>query len=365
MREPSFSSRHVRGFLQGAIERGFDPDELLRLAGVPRRSFHDEDARIDGEQYSRLLTVIEHQMDDAFMGFTSHRARLTMYREQSRARFRCETLGEAIKVSTQFREAVRDDVTYQYISDRRNHSFTLTVDYRLRPGADEVVFYIHRLMLMYKYFSWLIGRRLRLSAVYFAFPEPDPEDGIDFEGWFGCEAHFNQSANALSFDNTHLRSPIVRTEAEQADFQDRYPNWFTIPGEDRSWTGRVEKELVVLQREGDWCPTISRVARALKISGRALRRQLAREGTNFQGIKARLRKEAAIQLLVMTDLPVTLVSAEIGFAEPGDFTRAFRGWMDCTPSSYRRRFATDKTVLGSLRATVSRAESGAASSYLI
>lgn len=351
-RGPSLSHRHIRGFLQGAVLRGHDPDALLRAAGMPPHAYRDPSTRMDGVQFQRLLTALENGLNDAFMGFTDQPAKLTLYREQSRARFRCGTLGEAIKVSTQFREAVRNDVVYEYLSDRRNHTFTLTVEYRLREDADETVFYSHRLMLIYKYFCWLIGRRIRLNGVYFAFPEPDVEDAFDYARLFGCEVRFAQRVNALAFDSDYLRSPLARAESEQADFVESYPDWFTIPGADRSWTGRVEHEITRLQRQDVWCPTIAEVADRLGIPPRALRRQLARERTTFQGIKMRLRRDVAIHLLVTTDIPVTLVGAEIGFAEPGDFTRAFKVWMDCTPSAYRLQHATDKLAIASTAADI-------------
>jgi AraC-like DNA-binding protein len=325
---------------------------VLRAAGLEPDLYDDSDARIDGFEFQRLLTALEQELNDAFLGFTEQRAKLALYREQSRARFRCETLGEAIKVSTQFREAVRNDVTYEYLSDPERRQFTLTVSYRLRRECDAVVFYLHRLMLIYKYFCWLIGRRISLSHVSFTFPPLAAEDNVGYAEWFCCPVRFGQPANGLTFDSSHLRSPIVRTESEEVDFVGNYPNWFSVPGEDRSWARRVEREILRMQSEGLWCPTIAEVGSRLSVNARALRRELARQSLTFQAIRSRLRRDAALHLLVTTDLPVTMVGPEIGFAEPGDFTRAFKNWMNCTPSEYRRRHATDKTAISAAPAGV-------------
>lgn len=343
----TLSHRHILGFLQGAVKRGLQPEALLRAAAISPSAYADPRARIDGVQFQRLLTVLEQELNDAFMGFTDQPAKLALYREQSRARFRCDTLGEAIKVSTQFREAVRNDVAYEYLSDSRRHTFTLTVRYRLRRGADDTVFYTHRMMLIYKYFCWLVGRRIRLNGVYFAFREPPAEDAVDYSKLFGCGVRFDQGINALTFDSSYLRIPIARAETEQADFIDSYPDWFTVPGEDRSWTGRVEQEIARLQQADVWSPSILQVAERIHTPARALRRQLAREGATFQAIKARLRCEVAVRMLVTTEVPVTLVAGQIGFAEPGDFTRAFKIWMGCPPSAYRRQYSCDKAAIGS------------------
>jgi AraC family transcriptional regulator len=48
------------------------------------------------------------------------------------------------------------------------------------------------------------------------------------------------------------------------------------------------------------------------------------------------RIERAAELLAGTDLPVTAVALEVGFASGPHLSRAFRAATGCTPRDYRR-----------------------------
>ncbi len=101
-------------------------------------------------------------------------------------------------------------------------------------------------------------------------------------------------------------------------------------------------DVAAFQREGNWVPRIEAVAQRLRCQPRRLRRDLAREGESFQHIRTRLRGEVAGALLLATDMPVTNIGYEIGFGEPGSFTRNFTEWAAMTPSEYRRRYRFDR-----------------------
>jgi AraC-like DNA-binding protein len=58
---------------------------------------------------------------------------------------------------------------------------------------------------------------------------------------------------------------------------------------------------------------------------------------SFQGLKDSLRRDLAIEWLTAGRLPVAEVAAELGYAEPSAFHRAFRKWTGVTPGAYRRR----------------------------
>jgi AraC family transcriptional regulator len=49
-----------------------------------------------------------------------------------------------------------------------------------------------------------------------------------------------------------------------------------------------------------------------------------------------LRLEKARELLEMSDLTVTEISAEVGYSDPGYLARLFRKHVGATPAAYRR-----------------------------
>ena len=341
--EGLISNLQIRGFLQGAVRLGHKPEAILAKADIPASVYHDHNACIDGIAFQRLLWIIGAELNDLFMGFLEQPAKPDLERVQANARFQCATFGEAIKVSTQFREAVRNDIHYDYRSDKKHHEFTLIVDYQLAEGMDVHLFYWFRLLQIYKYHCWLIGRRIKLTQVNFTSAPPEKLNQALFAP-FNCKVLFNQTVNSLSFDQNYLHLPLARQVAEGEDFVKNYLNWFTIPGRDMSWSRQTEQVLVRLQAENIWSPNIAVVAEILSASARNLRRQLALENETYQEIKERVRCKAAIKLLLTSDLPLTLVAEQIGYVEPGNFTRAFIGWTQMSPSDYRKQYAADKRI---------------------
>ncbi len=327
---------YIEGLLRGAVLSGHSPETILEKAGLPRDLLADPEACIDGEELQRLLLAIETQTNDYFMGFLEQPAKPLMVWEQFKMRSRAKVFGEFIRISTQFREAIRNDVHYEYLMDRDHQEFTLTVEYKLRQGIDEHIFYWHRLMLIYRYWSWVIGKRIKLNRVSFTTPEPDY--CLDYKTLFNCEVLYGQPYNGVSFDTHYLQNPVIRRESETIDFVVDYPDWLDIPGRDRSWTRQVEDVLIRLQKEDIWYPTTDQVAEILSTTARTLRQLLYKENENFHNIKQRVRCDAAKKLLTTTDTPITLVANQVGYSEPGVFTRAFIGWTTMTPSAYRAEY---------------------------
>jgi AraC-like DNA-binding protein len=82
--------------------------------------------------------------------------------------------------------------------------------------------------------------------------------------------------------------------------------------------------------------TIGSVARRIGKSQRSLQRALACEATSFRALVAEVRADLAHDLLRHRDCRVADVAAELGFAEPAAFSRAFRQWTGVYPAQYRR-----------------------------
>ena len=82
-------------------------------------------------------------------------------------------------------------------------------------------------------------------------------------------------------------------------------------------------------------PLLETVARYFHMSARNLRRRLTEEGTSYQQIKNRLRKEKAMSLLDENKWAISQISRQVGFNESAGFTRAFKQWTDYSPRAYR------------------------------
>lgn len=330
----------VKRLLQGAVLKGHDPEALLRKAGIDPSTYGNVDTSIDGRALSRLIQQIQLALDDAFIGFMAERCRLALDLERMLAYLHCETFGESIRVSIRFTQALSEDIGPQLIEDRAGAKHVCV--YHTIDGVDRDIFVWFRFIWIFQFFSWLIGRPLRLRGVRIQGPRPVQPNGFDRFAVFGCPVRYDAPFDALFYDRSDLSTRLRHgTLADVEEYNASNPDWFATPAGRTTWRSKTEHALVDFQRSQNWSAPIEAVAERLCSRPRRLRRDLAREGESFQQIRTRLRGELAAAYLLVTDLPITEVGYRVGFSEPGSFSRNFTEWAGLTPTQYRDRYKPD------------------------
>jgi AraC-like DNA-binding protein len=79
------------------------------------------------------------------------------------------------------------------------------------------------------------------------------------------------------------------------------------------------------------------VSRDLATSARTLQRRLAAEGTSYQAVLDRVRRQAAEGYLADSTLSAGEVGYLLGYSEPAAFHRAFKRWNGAAPAEWRKR----------------------------
>ncbi len=70
---------------------------------------------------------------------------------------------------------------------------------------------------------------------------------------------------------------------------------------------------------------------------RTLQRRVREEGTTFEAIKDGVRRGLAQRYLSQPDLPLTQITALLGYSEQSAFGRSCRRWFGVTPRQERTR----------------------------
>jgi AraC-like DNA-binding protein len=73
------------------------------------------------------------------------------------------------------------------------------------------------------------------------------------------------------------------------------------------------------------------------MSSRTVERRLQEEGSSLRAIKDALRRDIALSRLEKSELPVAQLAANLGYADPSTFFRAFTAWTGLSPTAYRAR----------------------------
>lgn len=171
-----------------------------------------------------------------------------------------------------------------------------------------------------------------------------------FEDVFQCPVLFNAPALTVVTDRYHLSAvsrratwPIVTIEDLAQDRRGGAPrNLLDVVMEQiraQILTGRV---------------SIDSAAQSIDTSVRTLQRELNRSGTDFRTLANAARTRRAIQLLRHTNGSITRVSADLGYASPANFARAFRNatgsgpreFRSNMPAAFRHREQDDSEVCG-------------------
>ena len=83
------------------------------------------------------------------------------------------------------------------------------------------------------------------------------------------------------------------------------------------------------------------VAERLNINVRNLQRRLKSLGTSYQNLLDEVRHDYAIELVTNSDIALTEIAYNIGYAEPSAFYKAFKRWTGHTPGDYRYLHSVD------------------------
>lgn len=332
----TISSYYFRTCVQGARRRGADVGVLMERAGISPEDANDPNWRGSVESMARLVRQICASLDDEFMGYAEAPVRSGAFGMMAQLAMPSASVLEALCKGLRFYRIVSDAI--QTRLDLDGEDLHLTVDVK-RPDLDEKHYFLEFWMITWHRFAcWMAGEVIGLRAAQFTYERPT-EYFEEFKYLFPCHHRFGAAANRITMEVSAIMGPVKRDQDEFREMIARAPlDIMTIPGIDSSIARRV-RMLLGSPRGGAISPcSMTVIAGRLGIAPHTLRRALRREGASFSMVLETVRRDTAIRKLLRTRATVEEIAAELGYAEPRSFTRAFRKWTDTSPMKYRRQF---------------------------
>jgi AraC-like DNA-binding protein len=153
---------------------------------------------------------------------------------------------------------------------------------------------------------------------------------------FGCEAGFGRSADAVIYSRQDLScaitAPNARAQQIAGDIiEARYARH--KPPLHANIRGMISHIL-----ETEYC-TKEHIAAEYGLHPRTMARRLAAEGTSFQLIKDRVRRDRMLYYVQETGLDFTAISEKLGFSEQAVMTRCCHKWFAMSPTALRAALA--------------------------
>jgi AraC-like DNA-binding protein len=163
---------------------------------------------------------------------------------------------------------------------------------------------------------------------------------IDLELWeetCGVPVRVDPESPGLVLDADTLDQPVRSALSPSARrFFLEVLDWIAPCSQPATLVGDRVAELVTCEL-GAATPTVEQVAHALAMSPRTLHRRLAAEGTTYQRVLDETRRDEAIRRALDDQHQLKAIGAELGFADPRGFRRAFKRWTGLTPQQFRIR----------------------------
>jgi AraC-like DNA-binding protein len=328
----------VTGLLAGLAERGLDRNGPLDAAGIDAAVLRDPRARVPLPAYAALYdAIIRAHGDEGFALFASP-LRPGTFEFLCRSVVGARRLDEALDRAARFLAVVLPELHVTIERDRDRARLVIAEIHPLRPRPADpcrVFAFEWLLRLLHALACWLVGRGLTLQSV--RFPYPRPAHATDYALIYTEHSRFGGAALEADFSPHLLDLPVRRDEEALAAFLAGGPGKITmLYRRDRETVRRVRDLLVAALPES---PSLDDAARELGLTPRTLHRRLHEEGSSFRSVKDALRRDLALTQLEKSTRPVAAIAADLGYAEPSAFFRAFQAWTGEAPTAYRRRIA--------------------------
>ncbi len=326
------SSHFVRALLGGAERQGVDTLALLAACGIPAEVLAKDQARVSGDQFTRLVQAIWSTLQDEYMGFAATRSKPGTFAAMGYLVIACQSLESVYKRACSFYSLFDKPILMRLAIDPACEEASLTLESEA-PLADPQHFFQESLLVIWHRFScWLIGERIVLNRVEFNYD--CPSNVSEYRHLFNCSLHFNQPHTRLCFHSRYLGMPLVQDERTLKDFLKVSPaDLLAKPDDSSTFTGRIRRLLGKDLTQS--LPDFESVAQQLNVSPQTLRRRLKQENSSFQEIKDYMRRDVAIYYLGRQELSINEIAFKVGFTEPSTFHRAFKKWTGLTPGAYR------------------------------
>jgi AraC-like DNA-binding protein len=319
-----------------AEERGLDTTRLLRDAAIPREVLSDPHGRISVSKQNALARALLQHSGDPTIG-------LDVGRHYDPAAF--DLLGAVAMLLPTAREAMGLFVDNAHLL----HTF-FTVAFLESAGEARLSFtdgdvelddlrrfYVDRdlsLVVSMCRTIWPATAAQFLRSVEIDYAEP--LEAARYHDFFRCLVRFGAAVATVVVDPLadQPRTPVNPLGLALAKERLR-----AFAGErgDGDLVASVCRHIAIGVGIHRSLPEAHEIARALGMSDRALREQLARRGTRFRALADQVVARYAKRYLREGTQPVAAVAEQLGYGEAASFVRAFRRWTGTTPEQYRRR----------------------------
>ena len=323
----------IAQILKLGAERGISQAELLRGSGIKPEILKDPYASIEPTQEFQVLrTLLSHVKDDTFGLIAGEHFRLSILGILGAAVPNAATVKDAIQFFIRF---INLSYTYFEVTYEQTQQGAII---RLKDKIELAQlrrFFIDRdTMFTLTAFKDLFPQPHSLNGLKLKLGYEQPKEVAFYINKFNCPIEFSEGDTLIYLDQKILAQTLQQSNELTLKLMEQQ-----CLDVDAKLTGKVsvvEKVTQILLSNLAQTAPLEHISKQLGLTSRTIRRHLQKEGIQFQKLLNNLRCEEAKRLLNETSWSVENIAIALGYSEPGSFIHAFKAWMDCTPTEFRK-----------------------------
>lgn len=327
---------YVYNLVQLMVDSGIDQDQLLAEANLRHDEVFDNKEQLRFSQFRTVMLVGKRLSGDPALALTlGNKLMLTAH----------GLLGYAVISSSNLEQTMA--LLQRYFCTRTRLCvpiFRLTNDggvlafHEMLALGDMRETYLEVVMAAVvgaiRYVAGDDAANCRLEVPY-----SRPAHGARYSELLGMPVSFDKLALSLYLPRSLLQKPSpMADKASRRMATERCEQELQQLEANQDMEARVRQQLT--QAEGH-LPSVEELAERFYMTSRTLRRRLEACGTTYQKILDNVRHLRALRYLG-THHTIQQVAWLLGYADPSNFSRAFRKWEGMSPSKYLDAQATNR-----------------------
>jgi AraC-like DNA-binding protein len=315
---------------------GLDSADLFAKCRLDHTRLRDPGARFSYAGVTRLWELAAKLTRDPCIGLTvASLWHPTTLHALGYAWFASNSLQEAYERLQRYARYISSAANGALKIEKSKASYCLILDpqrMKVRPARVAIDAGLAMIMNMSRAAYGGQFRALRVSLQHEA-PEGE-KNRQRFNDMFGAPVTFAQPENALWLDPQMVAESLATANPELARVNDRIVTDYMAQLDRNNVTMRVKSELI--ERLPGGKVSEEGIASSINVSQRSLQRKLKQQGMSFTQLLENTRRELSVQYVRNPQYSLHEVAFLLGFAEPGNFSRAFKRWYGQSPSQFRQ-----------------------------
>ncbi|MFT6989651.1 MAG: AraC-like DNA-binding protein [Paraglaciecola sp.] len=313
-----------------------DFDSALASCGIKTSDFKDQESRLSAERVARLIEYSNNlKARNDFAITIAKNFHPGTFHALGYAMMTSNTLYDAFKRIAQYKKVVSNTCKFR-IEEHADVCKLILTPYVYESTNRSVLSYnsiITFIATLIQFSREASSHNFRPLEVNFNWSNTE----LDFQflnAFFACPVNFDKEEISFICDTTILKQPLLGGNPLLTQSHERMLDEYLLRLDKNDVVQIVKNNIYEMLSLGT--PTQTDVAKKIGMSLRNLQRKLNEQDACYRDLLEETRKKLALEYITQGHLSLSEIGYLVGFANIGNFNRAFKRWTNFAPGEYRK-----------------------------